>query len=226
MVVACHGTMSSDTIHMARALALAERGRGRTSPNPMVGAVVVDDEGVVVGRGAHEFAGGPHAEILALRRRRATGARRDALLHARAVQPHRPDRAVRARKWSTPASAARSSPSRIRIRWWPAGAWPTCATTASTVAVGVLREAAERLNAPFLTVMRRQRPFVTMKVALSRDGCVAGAGGHRLALTGPSADRCIHRERAEVDAIGVGSGTHPRRRPPADGARRLPRTGR
>src|SRR3954454_9499529 len=52
---------------MARALAIAERGRGRTSPNPMVGAVVVDREGVVVGRGAHEFAGGPHAEVHALR---------------------------------------------------------------------------------------------------------------------------------------------------------------
>src|SRR4029079_17511263 len=52
---------------MTRALALAERGRGRTSSNPMVGAVVVDGEGVVVGRGAHEFAGGPHAEVDALR---------------------------------------------------------------------------------------------------------------------------------------------------------------
>src|SRR5258705_10972251 len=51
---------------MFRALAIAERGRGRTSPNPMVGAVVVDPEGVVVGRGAHEYAGGPHAEVLAL----------------------------------------------------------------------------------------------------------------------------------------------------------------
>ena len=52
--------------HMARALALAERGRGRTSPNPMVGAVIVDADGVVVGRGAHEAAGGPHAEVVAL----------------------------------------------------------------------------------------------------------------------------------------------------------------
>ena len=55
-----------DARHMARALALAERGRGRTSPNPMVGAVIVDAEGVVVGRGAHERAGGPHAEVVAL----------------------------------------------------------------------------------------------------------------------------------------------------------------
>src|SRR5215212_3043135 len=52
---------------MIRALALAERGRGRTSPNPVVGAVIVDRPGVVVGRGAHEFAGGPHAEVHALR---------------------------------------------------------------------------------------------------------------------------------------------------------------
>ena len=59
--------MLTDTDYMSRALALAERGRGRTSPNPMVGAVVVDREGVVVGRGAHEFAGGPHAEVHALR---------------------------------------------------------------------------------------------------------------------------------------------------------------
>ena len=67
--------MLTDTEYMARALTIAERGRGRTSPNPMVGAVVVDREGVVVGRGSHEFAGGPHAEVFALREagRRAVG---------------------------------------------------------------------------------------------------------------------------------------------------------
>src|SRR5687767_8039837 len=51
---------------MRKALALAERGRGRTNPNPMVGALVVADDGVIVGRGAHLMAGGPHAEIVAL----------------------------------------------------------------------------------------------------------------------------------------------------------------
>ena len=56
----------SDDFYMARALAVAERGRGRTSPNPMVGAVIVDAEGVVVGSGSHEVAGGPHAEVDAL----------------------------------------------------------------------------------------------------------------------------------------------------------------
>ena len=51
---------------MRKAIALAERGRPTTSPNPMVGALVVDDEGVIVGRGAHRVAGGPHADVVAL----------------------------------------------------------------------------------------------------------------------------------------------------------------
>ncbi|PYR58623.1 MAG: hypothetical protein DMF85_10095 [Acidobacteria bacterium] len=56
----------NDSYYMRKALGLAERGRGRTSPNPMVGAVVVDADGVIVGRGRHEVAGGPHAEVNAL----------------------------------------------------------------------------------------------------------------------------------------------------------------
>jgi diaminohydroxyphosphoribosylaminopyrimidine deaminase/5-amino-6-(5-phosphoribosylamino)uracil reductase len=75
------------------------------------------------------------------------------------------------------------------------------------VVSGVLGDAARALNRPFLSVVLRGRPFVTMKVALSQDGSVAGAPGVRTALTGAAANRFIHRERAEVDAIGVGSGT-------------------
>jgi diaminohydroxyphosphoribosylaminopyrimidine deaminase/5-amino-6-(5-phosphoribosylamino)uracil reductase len=75
------------------------------------------------------------------------------------------------------------------------------------VTVGVLRDEAEKLNRPFFSVMRRGRPFVTLKVALSRDGCVAAAPGVRTLLTGPAANRLVHRERAEVDAIAIGSGT-------------------
>jgi diaminohydroxyphosphoribosylaminopyrimidine deaminase/5-amino-6-(5-phosphoribosylamino)uracil reductase len=75
------------------------------------------------------------------------------------------------------------------------------------VSLGPLREAAERLNAAFFSVMRRRRPFVTMKVALSRDDRVAARAGARTPLTGPAANRLIHRERAEVDALAVGVGT-------------------
>jgi diaminohydroxyphosphoribosylaminopyrimidine deaminase/5-amino-6-(5-phosphoribosylamino)uracil reductase len=196
----------SDTIHMARALALAERGRGRTSPNPMVGAVVVDDEGVVVGRGSHQAAGEPHAEILAFADAgpRTAGSTLYCTLepcaHVGRTGPCAPEvvragirRAVIATEDPNPMVSGRGL-AYLRQH-------------GVVVAVGVLREAAEQLNGPFFTVMRHRRPFVTMKVALSRENCVAGAGGHRLPLTGPSANRYIHRERAELDAIGVGSGT-------------------
>ena len=73
--------------------------------------------------------------------------------------------------------------------------------------VGVCREPAARQNEAFLTVMRRGRPLVILKVALSVDGCVSAAPGVRTALTGPAANRVIHRQRAEVDAIAIGAGT-------------------
>ncbi len=75
------------------------------------------------------------------------------------------------------------------------------------VTVGILEADARRQNAPFLTRMGRGRPHVTMKVALSADGKVALAGGHATRLTGDVANRRIHRDRAEVDAIAIGSGT-------------------
>jgi diaminohydroxyphosphoribosylaminopyrimidine deaminase/5-amino-6-(5-phosphoribosylamino)uracil reductase len=197
---------STDTMHMARALALAERGRGRTSPNPMVGAVVVDDEGVVIGRGAHQVAGGPHAEVHALadageRARRATlYCTLEPCSHTGRTGPCAPRvveagirRAVVAVEDPNPLVAGKGL-AYLREH-------------GVDVSVGVLGKAAERLNAPFFTVMRRCRPFVTMKVALSRDGRVAARAGARTELTGAAANRLIHRERAEVDAIAVGSGT-------------------
>lgn len=196
----------NDLLHMARALALAERGRGSTSPNPMVGAVVVDAEGVVVGAGSHEVAGGPHAEVHALA---AAGARaRGATLyctlepcsHTGRTGPCAPlvvqagiRRAVVAVQDPNPRVAGRGL-AYLRQH-------------GVDVTVGVLGEAAARQNAPFFTVMRQRRPFVTMKVAISRDRKVAAAGGVRTRLTGPAADRVAHRERAAIDAIGVGSGT-------------------
>jgi diaminohydroxyphosphoribosylaminopyrimidine deaminase/5-amino-6-(5-phosphoribosylamino)uracil reductase len=196
----------TDTEFMSRALALAERGRGRTSPNPMVGAVVVDGEGVVIGQGSHEIAGGPHAEVFALAE--AAGRARGGTLyctlepcaHTGRTGPCAPlvvesgvRRAVIAVEDPNPAVAGRGI-SALRDH-------------GIEVTVGVLGVAAERLNAPFFTTMRARRPFVTMKVALSRDGRVAARPGIRTPLTGAAAHRLIHRERAEVDAIGVGSGT-------------------
>ena len=198
--------VGTDSEHMARALALAERGRGRTSPNPMVGAVVVDDEGVVVGRGSHEAAGGPHAEVHALRDAgdRARGATLYCTLepcsHWGRTGPCAPlvveagiRRAVVGTEDPNPAVAGRGI-AHLREH-------------GVDVTVGVLQDRAAALNRPFFTVMRAGRPFVTAKVALSLDACVSAGPLVRTRLTGEPADRRVHRERAEVDAIGVGSGT-------------------
>jgi diaminohydroxyphosphoribosylaminopyrimidine deaminase / 5-amino-6-(5-phosphoribosylamino)uracil reductase len=196
----------TDVDYMARALALAERGRGRTSPNPMVGAVLVDDEGVVVGRGYHEFAGGPHAEIHALKDAgdRARGATLYCTLepcsHVGRTGPCAP-------------RVADAGVTRVVIATRDPNPFVNGSGTALLrargidVVCGVLEAGARDLNRPFFTVMQRRRPFITMKVALSADGRIAAAPGTRTPMTGPAAKRFIHRERAEVDAIAIGSGT-------------------
>ena len=196
----------TDTDYMSRALALAERGRGRTSPNPMVGAVVVDREGVVVGSGAHEFAGGPHAEVHALKDAgtRARGATLYCTLepcsHVGRTGPCAPlvadagiARVVVAVEDPNPLVNG-AGIAHLRAR-------------GVNVVTGVLADEARHLNRPFFTLIRRRRPFVTLKVALSRDGRMAAAPGVRTPLTGAAANRLIHRDRAEIDALAVGSGT-------------------
>jgi diaminohydroxyphosphoribosylaminopyrimidine deaminase / 5-amino-6-(5-phosphoribosylamino)uracil reductase len=198
--------VTSDAAYMARALLLAERGRGRTSPNPMVGALIVDADGVIVGRGSHERAGGPHAEVLALADagERARGATLyctlEPCVHTGRTGPCAPRvaeagirRAVIAVEDPNPRVGGRGL-TFLRDR-------------GVEVQVGVLAEAAERLNRPFFTYIRRGRPFVTLKAALSLDGMVAARRGERTALTGPDANALVHQERAEVDAIGIGSET-------------------
>ena len=190
---------------MRKALQLAERGRGRTSPNPMVGALVVDDDGVIVGRGAHEYAGGPHAEALALcdAGLRARGATLYCTLEpcnhvgrtgpcTRLVADAAISRVVIAADDPNPVAAGGSAFLRSR---------------GIDVTTGVLAAEALRLNAPFVTWIATGRPFVTMKIAISLDGRIAAGRGERTALTGAAANRRVHLERAEVDAIAVGAGT-------------------
>jgi diaminohydroxyphosphoribosylaminopyrimidine deaminase/5-amino-6-(5-phosphoribosylamino)uracil reductase len=194
-----------DAFFMRQALQLAERGRGRTSPNPMVGALVVDREGVIIGRGAHAYAGGPHAEVCALQDagHRARGATLYCTLepctHIGRTGPCAPlvagagiERIVVATEDPNPVAGGGLLYLRER---------------GVQVIAGVLGAEAVRLNEGFFTRVRQGRPFVTMKVALSLDGMVSAGTGVRTALTGTAANRLVHRERAEVDAIAVGSGT-------------------
>lgn len=195
-----------DSHFMRKALALAERGRGRTSPNPMVGALVVDDDGVIVGRGAHQVAGGPHAEVLALQ---AAGARANRATlyctlepcsHTGRTGPCAPlvaDAGIRR------AVVALQDPNPLVS----GGGFDHLRRRAIDVRVGVERHRAAAQNAAFLTWIRTRRPYVILKVALSSDARVAAATGVRTQITGAAANRRIQRQRAEVDAIGIGSGT-------------------
>jgi diaminohydroxyphosphoribosylaminopyrimidine deaminase/5-amino-6-(5-phosphoribosylamino)uracil reductase len=191
---------------MERALFLAARGRGRTSPNPMVGAVVVSADGVVVGSGFHEEAGGPHAEVVALNAaaERARGATLYCTLepccHVGRTGPC--TKRVLAAGIKRVVGAVRDPNPRVA-----GGGFAELRAGGVEVIEGPHAAEAARLNAAFFTWVRRSRPFVTAKVALTVDNRVAGARGERLAITSDVSNRLIHRERAAVDAIAVGSET-------------------
>jgi diaminohydroxyphosphoribosylaminopyrimidine deaminase/5-amino-6-(5-phosphoribosylamino)uracil reductase len=192
----------SDAAFMRRALDLAERGRGRTSPNPLVGAVVVR-EGRVVGEGAHLVAGGAHAEIEALTA--AGAAARGATLYvtlepcnhhgrtppcAPVVQAAGIARVVAALTDPNPAVAGGGA---ARLR-----------AAGVAVEVGLLAGEAERQNQAWLTAMRERRPHVTLKAAATLDGRIADVHGTSQWITGEAARAHAHRLRAQADAIVVG----------------------
>jgi len=192
--------------YMERALFHAARGAGRTSPNPLVGAVVVSADGVVVGQGFHQRAGEPHAEVHALAEAgaRARGATLYCTLEpcchqgrtgpcVRRIVDAGVARVVAAVEDPNPAVRGRGF-AFLRER-------------GVRVDVGLSAESAVTLNQPFFTLMREGRPFVVLKAATSLDGRIAAAPGRRTLLTSAAANRHAHRVRAEVDAIGVGSGT-------------------
>jgi diaminohydroxyphosphoribosylaminopyrimidine deaminase/5-amino-6-(5-phosphoribosylamino)uracil reductase len=195
-----------DERFMRRALALAERGRGRTSPNPMVGAVVVTSAGEVVGEGAHLRAGAPHAEIEALA---AAGARgRGATLYL-TLEPcaHR-GRTPPCAPAIVAAGVARVVAALGDPNPLVAGrGFETLRRAGIEVATGLLGEDAARQNRVFLTAMKERRPHVTLKAAMTLDGKIADAGGASRWITGERARAHAHRLRSEADAIVVGLGT-------------------
>jgi diaminohydroxyphosphoribosylaminopyrimidine deaminase/5-amino-6-(5-phosphoribosylamino)uracil reductase len=190
---------------MRRAIEHARRGLGRTTPNPVVGACVVSDEGVVLGQGAHEVAGGPHAEVNALDE--AGPDARGATLYC-TLEPC-------SHTGKTGPCTERIIAAGIR-RVVAAMGDPFPKVNGSgfaalrahgiEVQVGVEHDAAVRLNQPFLMAVRKGRPFVILKAATSLDGRIA-VKGERTPLTSAQALRHAHSMRAQVDAIGVGSET-------------------
>ena len=190
---------------MTRAVELAARGLGRTAPNPVVGCVVLDAAGAVVGEGWHSRAGGPHAEIEALA---AVG---DAARGGTAVVTLEPCRHTGRTGPCTSALLA-AGVARVVV------AVPDPTETAGggadllrrngvEVVEGVGREAAEHGNRAWLHAVRTGRPWVTWKLATTLDGRTSAADGTSRWITGATARAAVHRLRAERDAVLVGAGT-------------------
>ena len=190
---------------MCEALRLAARARGRTAPNPLVGALVVRG-GERVAAGHHLRLGAPHAEAVAIAR--AAGRTRGATLYVtlepcahtgrtppcvEAVLEAGFRRVVVGTRDPDPRTAGRSL---ARLR--RAG----CA-----VAVDVENEACRELNSGYFSRVERGRPHTTLKLAATLDGRIATAAGESRWITGPEARAWVHRLRGRVDAVAVGSGT-------------------
>ena len=192
-----------DIRFMRRALRLAARATGRTSPNPLVGAVVVRD-GEIVGEGFHKAAGEPHAEVNALRaaRERARGATLYTTLEPCAHTGRTPPcvSAIREAGIARVVSALRDPDPRTDGKGFRA-----LRAAEVDVTVGLLEQEAKRLNEGFISRTTRGRPFVLVKLAMTLDGRVAVKG--RRYLSGKAALREVHRLRDRYDAVLVGSGT-------------------
>jgi diaminohydroxyphosphoribosylaminopyrimidine deaminase/5-amino-6-(5-phosphoribosylamino)uracil reductase len=194
-----------DEAWMARAVALAEGGRGTVSPNPMVGAVLVRD-GRVVGEGFHRAAGLAHAEAVALAAagELAAGATCYVTLEPCAHHGRTPpcaDALVAAGVARVVAALPDPDP---RV----GGAGLARLRAAGVrVEVGTGADQAAEQNAAYLTHRRLGRPRITLKAAASLDGKVAAPDGTSQWITGPAARADAHRLRAEADAVAVGAGT-------------------
>jgi diaminohydroxyphosphoribosylaminopyrimidine deaminase/5-amino-6-(5-phosphoribosylamino)uracil reductase len=194
-----------DARFMRRALELAERGRGLTSPNPMVGAVVVSAD-TIVGEGFHERAGGAHAEVAALV---AAGPQSHGATLYCTLEPC-------AHHGRTPPCAPTVLAAGIRrvvvafVDPNPLVAGRGLAALREAgveVVEGVLADEAERQNRAFVTAMRLGRPHVTLKAATTLDGRIADVHGESKWITGAEARGLAHRLRRDADAIVVGVGT-------------------
>jgi diaminohydroxyphosphoribosylaminopyrimidine deaminase/5-amino-6-(5-phosphoribosylamino)uracil reductase len=190
---------------MREALAAACRGLGRTSPNPAVGAVVVQG-GRMVARGHHARAGGPHAEVVALRA--AGEAARGADLYT-TLEPC--DHFGR----TPPCSLAIIEAGVRRVFVGSRDPNPLVQGKGLSrlrrhgveVIPGVLTAECDRLNAAWFTYITRGRPHVTLKAAVTLDGRLATRTGDSRWVTGPEARAWVHRLRDRVDAVLVGAGT-------------------
>jgi diaminohydroxyphosphoribosylaminopyrimidine deaminase/5-amino-6-(5-phosphoribosylamino)uracil reductase len=192
--------------YMNRALELAERGKGRTSPNPMVGAVLVKGNRIIA-EGYHKKAGTAHAEIIALKKavRKAQGAtlfvNLEPCCHTAKKTPPCTKSIISAGVKKVVIAMTDPNPevSGKGIKALKQAGIKT--------EVGVLRSEAEKLNEFFIKFISKKTPFVILKIAQSLDGKIATALGESQWITGEKAREYVHKFRNEVNAVLVGIGT-------------------
>jgi diaminohydroxyphosphoribosylaminopyrimidine deaminase / 5-amino-6-(5-phosphoribosylamino)uracil reductase len=190
---------------MLRAIELAARGLGTTSPNPVVGCVLLDADGEMVGEGFHAYAGGPHAEIVALAQagERARG--------GTAVVTLEPCNHT-GRTGPCTTALIRAGVARVVVgvpdpNPVASGGAEMMRDAGVEVEVGVREAEAEAGNIAWLTAVRRGRPYVIWKYAATLDGRSAAADGTSMWITSEAARMDVHALRGSVDAVIVGVGT-------------------
>lgn len=194
-----------DSQYMKMALELAGKAMGRTSPNPMVGSVVVRD-GKVVGRGYHARAGTPHAEVHALRD--AGEAARGATLYVTLEPCCHHGRTGPCTEAIINAGVGRVVAAMTDPNPLVAGQGLKRLEDAGIeIVAGVLEEEARQLNEVFIKYITTRRPFVVLKAAMSLDGKIATRTGDSRWVTGVPAREYVHRLRDRYDAIMVGVNT-------------------
>lgn len=190
---------------MRRALSLARKGQGKTSPNPAVGCVLLRD-GVIVGEGWHRKAGTPHAEVHALRSASEKARGADVFVTLEPCSHH----------GRTPPCAdalIAAGVARVFIGMQDpnplvqGGGIAALRSAGIPVECGILEEECRRLNEPFIKHVTTGLPFVILKSAMTLDGRTAMASGDSKWITSEKSRRHVHRLRAMVDAVMVGVGT-------------------
>lgn len=201
----CGVFLNLDEKYMKVALQLAKRGRGRVSPNPLVGAVVVKD-GKILGKGWHRAFGGAHAEVNALHDTGMSAADADMYV---TLEPC-------SHRGKTPACApllVNAGLKRVII----AGGDPNpqvngrgiriLENAGINVCFGILEKEAGILNQPFFKMMTQGLPYIILKSAQTLDGFVAGPDGYSRWISSEQSRKRVHRLRSEIDAVMIGGGT-------------------
>jgi len=195
--------MISHKKYMELALQLAEKGKGTTSPNPMVGSLIVK-RGRIVGKGWHKKCGEAHAEVCALQQ--AGKKAKDGILYV-TLEP--------CSHWGrTPPCTEQIVQAGIRevvIGMEDPNpiisGYEELKFRGLKVRIGILEEECKKLNEPYIKWMKSKKPFVVVKAAMSLDGRIATRTGDSKYITSKEARKLVHELRAEYDAVMVGINT-------------------